>query len=133
MEQTSTCEWSVKISSGEGKEGSLSSLQQAPQPSTQRHEGSLFSPKPTLLCLCFLSVLTVGVCRGRRAAELTVATRSGRRAAGITAIGNGSVRVAVAEDMITDLLQLSCLISGGQIINYWIMIRLYVLSILNAI
>ena len=45
---------SVKISSGVGKEGPLSSLQQAPQPSTHRHNGSFLRlPKPTLLGLCF--------------------------------------------------------------------------------
>lgn len=51
---TSMSAGSLKISSGVTKEGPLSSLQQAPQPSTHRHNGSFHRLlKPTPLGLRF--------------------------------------------------------------------------------
>lgn len=70
---TSTTDGSVKISSGVGKAGPLSSLQQAPQPSTHCHKGSFLrsAPKPTELFLCLFSSLGFfDVRHGRFAAEL---------------------------------------------------------------
>lgn len=53
-------EGSWKISSGVAKEGPLLSLQQAPQPSMQRHSSSFLSPpKPTWLWLWFCFVFAV--------------------------------------------------------------------------
>jgi hypothetical protein len=77
----------VKISSGVAKAGPLASLQQAPQPSTHRHNGSfLLVPKPVVL-------LSFGVAPGtfaffnfpfwgdRRAAKITL-LKQGKEMAG---------------------------------------------------
>lgn len=65
--ETWTSEGLSKISSGVAKAGPLSSLQQAPQPSTQTHDGSfLLCPKPTFLVVFVgFGVAFLGVSRGR--------------------------------------------------------------------
>lgn len=89
---TSTSEDSVKISSGEAKEGPFCSLQQAPQPSTHCHVISFLLLK--LFCLGLLSVVTLF-------------GRCGRCAAEHATTGNGSARDAVAGDMIKQFQPIS--------------------------
>lgn len=75
---------SLKISSGVRNKGPMSSLQEAPQPSTHRHKGSFLRlPKPALLGLRLDSDFVFALTRGPRATEQTVLQESNAMAGGI--------------------------------------------------